>query len=58
MTPTQAQQAVAAVNEPKVRRAATVQNYAVLAEINRRKKYYYYYYLIKNNKIIIYNRLV
>ena len=56
MTPTQAQQAVAAVNEPKVRRAATVQNYAVLAEINRRKKYYYYYYLIKNNKIIIYNR--
>ena len=38
MTPTQAQQAVAAVNEPKVRRAATIQNYAALAGINRRKK--------------------
>ena len=38
MTPIQAQQAVAAVNEPKARRAATIQNYAALAGINRKKK--------------------
>ena len=38
MTPIQAQQAVAAVNEPKARRSAVVQNYAALAGINRRKK--------------------
>ena len=38
MTPIQAQQAVATVNEPKARRTAVVQNYAALAGINRREK--------------------
>ena len=37
-SPIQGQQAVALVIEPKERMAATVQNYAALAEINRRKK--------------------